>query len=63
MVTAGYQGGRVMVAHCRNEKIGQQLKDLIAKDYPQADVEVIATSGLCSFYAEEGGILMGYETV
>ena len=59
MVTAGYQGGRVMVAHCRNEKIGQQLKDLIAKDYPQADVEVIATSGLCSFYAEEGGILMG----
>lgn len=63
MVTAGYQGGRVMVAHCRNEKIGQQLKDLIAEDYPQADVEVIATSGLCSFYAEEGGILMGYETV
>ena len=63
MVTAGYQGGRVMVAHCRNEKIGQQLKDLIAKDYPQADVKVIATSGLCSFYAEEGGILMGYETV
>ena len=62
MVTAGYQGGRVMVAHCRNEKIGQQLKDLIAEDYPQADVEVIATSGLCSFYAEEGGILMGYET-
>lgn len=63
MVTAGYQGGRVVLAHCHNEKICQQLKERIAKDYPQADVQVLATSGLCSFYAEEGGFLMGYEIV
>lgn len=63
MMAAGYQGGRVVIAHCRNDKICQQLTELIQKDYPQADVQALATSGLCSFYAEEGGILMGYETV
>ncbi|MDY4761252.1 DegV family protein [Streptococcus thoraltensis] len=61
MVKAGYQGDRVLIAHCHNDKICQQLNDFIKKDYPAADVQVVPTSGLCSFYAEDGGILMGYE--
>lgn len=61
MIKAGYQGGRVVIAHCRNDKICQQLEELIKQSYPQAEIQVVPTSGLCSFYAEEGGILMGYE--
>ncbi|MGT2832673.1 DegV family protein [Streptococcus halotolerans] len=61
MVKAGYQGGRVLIAHCHNAAICQQLEEAIKKDYPTADVQIVPTSGLCSFYAEEGGILMGYE--
>ncbi|MBM7642251.1 DegV family protein [Streptococcus loxodontisalivarius] len=61
MRKAGYQGGRVLIAHCNNEKICQSLRELIQKDFPQAQVQAIPTSGLCSFYAEDGGILLGYE--
>lgn len=58
---AGYQGGRVMIAHRNNDKLCQQLREAITATFPQAQVDFIPTTGLCSFYAEEGGILMGYE--
>ena len=34
---------------------------MIREKFAQASIEVLPTSGLCSFYAEEGGLLMGYE--
>ena len=63
MFKEGYQGGKVMIAHANNEKACQQLSDKIKEKYPQADVRFIPASGLCSFYGEDGGILLGYETV
>jgi hypothetical protein len=30
--------------------------------YPQADVDIEPTGGLCCFYAEQGGLLVGFET-
>ncbi|HGJ2436759.1 TPA: fatty acid-binding protein DegV, partial [Streptococcus pneumoniae] len=38
-----------------------QLSERIRETFPQADIKILPTSGLCSFYAEEGGLLMGYE--
>lgn len=61
MLKAGYQGGKVTIAHCNNEKICQQIRDAVSEKFAHAVIEAIPTSGLCSFYAEEGGILMGYE--
>ena len=61
LLKAGYKGGRLIIAHRNNEKFCQQFSQLIQEKYPQAQIETIPTSGLCSFYAEEGGILMGYE--
>lgn len=58
---AGYKGGRIAIAHRNNDKFCQQFAELVKGTYPQADIEFIPTSGLCSFYAEEGGLLMGYE--
>lgn len=58
---AGYKGGRIIIAHRNNEKFCQQFCDLVKTTYPQANIEILPTSGLCSFYAEEGGLLMGYE--
>ena len=58
---AGYKGGRIIMAHRNNEKFFQQFSDLVKETYPEASIEEVATSGLCSFYAEEGGLLMGYE--
>ena len=61
LVKAGYAGGRIVMAQRNNEKCCQQLSDRIRENFPQADIKILPTSGLCSFYAEDGGLLMGYE--
>ena len=61
LLKGGYAGGRIVMAHRSNEKFCQQLSELVREKYPQAAISIVLTSGLCSFYAEDGGLLMGYE--
>ncbi|WP_449451699.1 DegV family protein [Streptococcus suis] len=61
MKKAGYDGGRIVMAHRNNAKFFQQFSELVKASFPTAVIDEVATSGLCSFYAEEGGLLMGYE--
>ncbi|MFS9180928.1 DegV family protein [Streptococcus timonensis] len=61
IIKGGYAGGRIVMAHRSNEKFCQQLSELLREKYPQAEIKILPTSGLCSFYAEDGGLLMGYE--
>ena len=56
-----YWGGKVRIAHCQNEKVAESLKTLITKEFAKADVEIYSCRGLCSFYAEKGGVLIGFE--
>ena len=57
----GYAGGLVSIGHCKNEEAALALRALILEKYPSAEVEIHALMGLCSFYAEKGGILVGFE--
>lgn len=57
----GYAGGKVAISHCNNPEIAGQIAGKIHSEFPNADVQAYPTSGLCSFYAEQGGILMGFE--
>ena len=57
----GYAGGRVRIAHCENPEAAQALTEEIRACFPEAEVSVRLTRGLCSYYAEQGGILIGYE--
>ena len=61
LLKAGYAGGEIIIAHRNNTKFCQQFSELVKEKYPKASFTIIPTSGLCSFYAEEGGLLMGYE--
>ena len=61
LIKAGYAGGQIIIAHRNNLKFCQQFSKMVREKFPQAVIEVIPTSGLCSFYAEENGLLMGYE--
>ena len=61
LIKAGYAGGQIIIAHRNNLKFCQQFSEMVRERFPQAVIEVIPTSGLCSFYAEENGLLMGYE--
>ena len=57
----GYRGGKVRIAHCSNEEAALKLKELIEAEYQDVEIECYKTRGLCSFYAEQGGMLIGYE--
>lgn len=59
--THGFSSGKISIAHCENESGALKLQELIATEFPQAKSEVHRLRGLCSFYAEKGGILVGYE--
>ncbi|MGT2950645.1 fatty acid-binding protein DegV [Streptococcus cuniculi] len=61
ILKAGYKGGRIVIAHRNNDKFCQQFSEMVRNMYPEALIEALPTSGLCSFYAEENGLLMGYE--
>ncbi|MBQ8388535.1 MAG: DegV family protein [Clostridia bacterium] len=53
--------GRVRIAHCANETAAMRLKKMIGERLPDVRVDVERCRGLCSFYAERGGLLVGYE--
>lgn len=57
----GYQGGKVCISHCLNEAAAETMKAGILAMFPHADIDIRPTSGLCSFYAEKGGLLIGFE--
>lgn len=59
---SGFHGGKVRIAHVFNEDGAMELKDKILAQFHTADIKVYNTMGLCSYYAEEGGLLVGYET-
>ncbi len=59
----GFNGGKVRIAHCFNEKGAAELEEKILQLFKNADVKIYKTGGLCSFYAEKGGLLVGYDRV
>ena len=61
MKELGYKGGKVLIDHCFNEAAAAQVKELIKQEYADADIRISTTGGLCSFYAERGGLLIGFE--
>lgn len=63
MQANGYGGGRVRIHHCQNLAAAEALAQKIHASFPQADVTVAPTRALCSFYAERGGLLVGYEDI
>jgi fatty acid-binding protein DegV len=58
---AGLSTGRVKIAHCANETAANTLKDKIQQAFPKVQVDVHSCLGLCSYYAEIGGLLVGFE--
>lgn len=59
--TEGYRSGKVSIGHCQNPEAAEQLKALISAKFQNAQIEIHPLRGLCSFYAERGGVLVGFE--
>ena len=61
MIGDGYKGGKVRIHHANNLAAAELLKTKILEKFPDAPIEMAMTGGLCSFYAEQGGLLAGFE--
>ena len=61
MDEAGYAGGRVYLAHCQNPDLAAKLAQAVKTRYPGAEVGIYETRGLCSYYAERGGLILSCE--
>lgn len=62
MKEKGYAGGKTRIAHCFNPDAAKKLKEAILEAFPNGDVQIEPTTALCSFYAEEGGLMIGFES-
>lgn len=50
----------VVISHCHNIEFAEQVKTAILNVWNDATVTIIPTRGLCSYYAEQGGLLIGF---
>ena len=61
MVAHGFTGGKVRIAHGLNENGAKALLEVIRSAYPNIEATIVPFGGLCCFYAERGGLMVGYE--
>lgn len=61
MLVNGYNGGKVVISHCDNYERAQYIKETLLEKFPQVNITIMKTRGLCSYYAENMGVLVGYE--
>lgn len=63
IIEAGFSGKVMEIGHVNNETLAKKFSEKILEKFPQTDIRIRPTSGLCSFYAERGGLIVGYERV
>ena len=56
----GLAGKQIVISHCMNEKDARDLMNALLAVFPDVKVLVQPTRGLDSFYAERGGLIVGY---
>ncbi|MBQ2734166.1 MAG: DegV family protein [Clostridia bacterium] len=61
MLEIGYIGGKVRIGHCCNPEGADKLCARIRARFADADIRVYQSGGLCSFYEEKGGLMIGFE--
>jgi fatty acid-binding protein DegV len=61
MLQNGWNGGKVCISHCLNCEAANLLAGLLRKEQPNCSIDILPCTALCSFYAEKGGMIIGYE--
>lgn len=58
---AGFTQGKIRINHVENLTLAEKLRDAILEKYSEAEIMIYEARGLCSYYAERGGMLVGVE--
>ncbi len=61
MLKLNYHGGRVVISHNRNEQAANDLAGMIREKFGNVMIDIHRCTVLCSYYAEKGGIIVGFE--
>lgn len=61
MKERGFDGGYLRISHCFAEEAMEALTAAVLEEFPTTTIETETTTALCSFYAEVGGLILGYE--
>ncbi len=61
MLKLGFLGGKLRISHCENLKAAEAFKNMILSVFPKCNIKIRHCAGLCSFYAERGGMIIGFE--
>lgn len=62
MKERGFQDGNILrIAHCFGESAAYALRDAVLAEFPNTRFHLEPTTALCSFYAESGGLIIGFE--
>ena len=56
-----YDGAQLRIAHCKGETQARTLADAVIAQFPNTRLTIEPTRALCSFYAEAGGLMIGFE--
>ena len=60
MEADGFSGGLVYIDHVENEPAALQLKHTILERWPESEIHILPCGALCSYYAENQGLIIGY---
>ena len=55
-----YAGEKMAISHCQNELMALALKKMICSRWEGAEVQLLPTRGLDSYYAERSGLIITY---
>lgn len=61
MEKQGYVGGRVFIDHVNCREQAEKLSSAIAEVFPGSIINISSCGALCSYYAENGGLMIGFE--
>lgn len=61
MKKCGYTDGKVIISHTNNPSGADEMNELIKSELKYNDAIIMENRGLCSYYAEPGSVLIGFE--
>lgn len=60
MKERGQEVKTVVISHCQNAEFAERLRTAIQNTWDKVEVKIIPTRGLCSYYAEKCGLIIGF---
>ncbi|MCR4781439.1 MAG: DegV family protein [Lachnospiraceae bacterium] len=61
IIDSGFNGGKIRICHVENLDFAKKVGERILELFPKTDLKIYPARGICSYYGERGGIIIGCE--